>query len=286
MSETAQPIAAAPKSDFRTQIVFAAGSGTTLLALAGVAAAAHAGENILGWYANYIIPVGAILVGMVAASGYGLAAWQSGLKMNARLTWIVVAELTASYLVAQYEEFRFMVPEDSPLGFWEWFDAMSRGFAWKQSNGQLGEPMGLLGYGLRVLEIAGYAFGGAMVPIILRSKPYCDPCRIYKRTRNLAALPAASSMESANEGLQAILTAAISGSRAKLEEEVAARGPLTKVRQVRKTKAHVMVHLVRCPRCSAGSLEASLVVGQGQNVRATKLQALPLAAERVRELFG
>ncbi len=88
--------------DHRGRLVLLAGSATTFDALTGVFAAAHAGENIMGWYADYVLPVGALLVGMVAASGYGIAAWVTGLKMTPRLMWSVAGELALSYFIAQY----------------------------------------------------------------------------------------------------------------------------------------------------------------------------------------
>jgi hypothetical protein len=37
--------------------------------------------NIMGWYANYVLPIGALLVGLVASSGYGIASWITGQKI-------------------------------------------------------------------------------------------------------------------------------------------------------------------------------------------------------------
>jgi hypothetical protein len=60
-------------TDHRANIVLAAGGFTTLAALAGVFALGRHGTNIMGWYANYVIPAGALLVGMACASGYAIA---------------------------------------------------------------------------------------------------------------------------------------------------------------------------------------------------------------------
>ena len=46
--------------------------------------------HVMGWYANYVIPIGAILVGVVASSGYGLASWLSGVKITRSLLWTVL----------------------------------------------------------------------------------------------------------------------------------------------------------------------------------------------------
>ena len=134
-------------SDHRSEIVIAAGSATTLVALAGVFALAHHGTNIMGWYANYIIPAGALLVGMVCATGYAIAGWYTGLKMTKRLVWSIVGELVLSYFIAQYGEYRQMVPDGS-IGFWAWFDMVTQAFAFHQ-----GGEFGQFGYVMRALAV-------------------------------------------------------------------------------------------------------------------------------------
>lgn len=295
------PVPAPDEQDHRARIVVIAGSATTLVALAGVFAAAHHGENIMGWYANYIIPAGALLVGLVAASGYGIAAWVTGLKMTRRLVWSVVGELALSYVIAQYGEYQHFFDDGSLGGFFAWFDASTRAFAWQEAGGQAGEPLGVLGYGLRALELAGFVVGGALIPLGLKSKPYCDPCRTYKRTRVFAVVPAgvpprtfgrvdADAAQRAHAeaiaGVQAIFGAANAGDRARLEQEVGARGPLDNKRAAAKLTAHVKVSVVRCPRCADGGLAASLVTGSGRQIRITPLASLPLDSNRVRALFG
>ena len=292
------PLAVEAPTDRRSELVLLAGGVTTLVALAGVYALARTGTNIMGWYANYVIPIGALVVGLVAASGYGVAAWMSGLKMNTRLMWSVVGQLALSYLIAQYEQFRSFVPETSDLGFWAWFDESTRAFAWERRGGVGGQPLGVLGYGLRALEVVGFVGGGVLVPLGLRSKPYCDPCRSYKRTRRIAALAAGVQQRTfgrvnaaANdeehgrgmENLTALFGAAASGERARFEEELLHRS--TGSRAAGKLTGHIRVSLVRCPRCSDGGLEAALVTGQGNNIRVTRIGAQPLDKERVKDLF-
>jgi hypothetical protein len=296
MQPNTAPLPAPPEpasTDHRGRIVLLAGSATTLLALAGVFAAAHAGENIMGWYADYIIPAGALLVGAVAASGYGVAAWMTGLKMTRRLIWSVALELFVSYFIAQYGEYQHFFDDGTLVGFFSWFDAGTRAFAWKSSSGAAGEPLGMLGYGLRLLEIAGFVGGGALVPIVLRSKPYCDPCRIYRRTRQYALLPAARESRRIHDdawqagltGVEAIFAAASAGDRARLEQEVAARGPLAQQRSANKLAARIAVRVVRCPRCADGSLVAESFTGHGNGVRRRQIGQVALAPERMRALF-
>src|SRR4051812_17886967 len=72
-------------------VVLASGLTTTTVALFGAWAAQKYGdENIMGWYANLVIPVGALLIGLVASSGYGIASWFSGVKIHRWLLGLIL----------------------------------------------------------------------------------------------------------------------------------------------------------------------------------------------------
>ena len=290
---------AATENDHRGTIVLLAGSATTLLALAAVFALNHHGVNVMGWYANYILPVGALMVGMLAASGYGIAGWITGLKMTPRLIASMLAELFVSYLLAHYSEYSQLVDGGSIAGFFDWFDQSTRSFRW-DDHGHVGEALGALGYGLRALELVGFIGGGAAVPLILRGKPYCDPCRTYKRTKMLAVLPAGVSIRafrrtkaeereavanSAQQGVEVIFDAAHNGDRARLQAEIEARGPLARQRAAQRLSARVTIALHRCPKCADGALVAAIVTGQGNQRRVRHLKSHALPPDRMRPLF-
>jgi hypothetical protein len=112
----------------------------------------------MGWYANYVIPAGAIIVGIAASSGYGLASWFTGVKITRSLLWIVLVLQFTAYFAAQYIEFigLHLIHPDSgqPVGFFEYYDLVARTFAWKQSDGSMGQPLGAWGYFFRGLEVS------------------------------------------------------------------------------------------------------------------------------------
>lgn len=279
--------------DTRAELVNAVGALTTIAALAGVYAIAKEGFNLMLFYANYVLPVGAILVGAVCASGYGIAGWYTGLKMSPRLILGVVAQLALAYFIAQYEMFRTFVPESSPLGFWQWFDATTRGFSFSKSGGG---QFGVFGYAMRALELAGFVFGGWLVPKALSAKPYCEPCRTYQRTTTLVKLPAGPKQSvfggqskaeeelrlraTAEEQMRALFAEALLANRASFNQ--LARSLDTTVARL---TASMIVELVRCPRCFDGKLTASLITGQGtqQPVR-TVVAEQPLTKEQAKLL--
>ena len=73
-----QPVSSSPYPPHEERSrspVLLCGLATTALALFGVYLldAKTDDFHIMGWYANYILPVGAVIVGVAASSGYGIA---------------------------------------------------------------------------------------------------------------------------------------------------------------------------------------------------------------------
>jgi len=309
--QVSRPASPVYESEHRGGFVLLGGAATTVLALVGVYLISQAGENVMGWYADYIIPVGSLLVGLVASSGYGIASWVTGTKISGRLLLAVAVLLTVSFFLAKYLEFRLLFPDGATLsdgtaiGFWRYFDMMSRAFAFEDSvTHKPGDPMGMLGYAFRTLEVLGFVGGGVIVPAALRAKPYCDRCKRYKRTSALAWLAAsvpargvfqrsadqrqahdeaaAYADRSAREGVDAIVAAARASDSAKLCDELAMRS--ANKRQVQKLPARLVVELVHCKSCRDGLLRVTRVTGQGRSIRRTPLTQAPLHEDVVARL--
>lgn len=289
-------------------VVLAAGLVSTAAALGVVYwLNSQTDTNVMGWYANYVIPAGALLVGMLAGSGYGVASWITGVKISRRLLWTVVGLQLCAYVGAQYLEFRALdlaYEDGTPVGFFTYFDLAARSFAWQQSGGRLGEPLGPWGYAFRLLEAVGFVCGGLVVPAVLRRHPYCDACQVYKRRRQLGLLPASAAArklkkgdtqgqleqqqreaEAQTRGQEMLATlersakegraAAISGL---LDEHTSAR------KQVSRLPQRLDIALVTCPQCSEGALEATLIAGQGNNMTRHNVGLFDLAPAIVLEL--
>lgn len=283
-------------------LVLVAGLVTTVLALAGVwALSVYADENVMGWYANYVLPVGAVLVGAVASTGFGLASWLGGARISGRLLAAVALCLVAGYWAAKWVEFRVAFPagatfdDGTPAGFLDWYDLVTRSFAWKDRRGELGAPLGAWGYLLRAGEIAGFACGGLIAPFALRRVPYCASCAVYMRQPVVAIVPAgvkprriskkdaagraaheAEAREAYARGEAAVarmLAASQAGDAAAFAAAVAEGGPLSGKRTAEKLTARLHVRVVHCRRCAAGELRIALATGQGQNLKTEPVQA-------------
>jgi hypothetical protein len=298
-----------PREERSHSLVLVCGLATTVLALLGVYLLDANTEDfhIMGWYANYILPIGAVIVGVVASSGYGLASWFSGIKITRSLLGIVLALQLAAYFGAQYIEFKglhLVHPDGNPVGFIEYFDVAARSMCWKQNNGQMGEALGMWGYAIRGLEILGFAGGGLIVPLVLRKAPYCQACQRYMRTRNLGLVAAsvpvrkvkksdvagqaaleAEQQQAFDSGKRTVekLQQHATGNQApdfsKLLAELAA-----KKKQTTKLHSQFSLHLVYCRRCHAGWLRTDLLVGQGQQMKQTEIARADLHPEFVRAI--
>jgi hypothetical protein len=288
-------------------LVLIAGLFTSALALLGVYLLDARTEDfhIMGWYANYVLPIGAIIVGIAASSGYGLASWFSGIKITRGLLWTVLVLQLAVYFGAQYIEFaslKLVHKDNRPVGFIEYFDFAARSFAWKQKDGSSGEALGVWGYAFRGLEILGFAAGGLIVPAVLRKAPYCQGCRRYMRTRRLAFIPASVPLKKVKKSDAAGLAehqaqqeqAFETGKRAwetLLEKAEKNHGSefeklLVDLRsgrkQTLKLPQKINVQLVSCSQCHSGWLQAILLSGQGREIKQTEFGRMELHPEFVR----
>lgn len=270
--------------------VLGAGLATTALALLGVWAANQSSDdfNIMGWYAYYIFPLGALLVGLVAGCGYGVASWLTGVRISRNLLLAVLFLQVAAYFVAQYIEFRHIMAAygSEDVGFFEYFDATTRSFYLKSKGSSPGDALGGWGYVFRLLEIAGFAFGGMIAPLILRAKPYCENCQIYMRTKNLGLLPAGvkpqkikkkdaegqarfqeehdAAWEQGMMSLEELRRAGTDGKTSKFNEILEAHQLNQK--EIGKLTNRISVSLSSCPSCHAGQLNASQLSGQGDKI--------------------
>jgi len=307
--------AAAPRSMVRVStaghapLVVVGGLVTTALALTGVWLASQYDQNVMGWYANYVLPVGAILVGLVASSGYGAASYVSGTKVTGWLLALVLVLLALSYFTAKWVEFRLVFPDGvlddgTPAAFWSYFDASTRSIYWVARNAHDtdGAPLGAWGYALRGLELAGFVGGGAFIPFALRRLPYCAGCQAYKKTKRIAFFPAGVAVKSiskkkvealaayeaadaaaAAQGeatLAAILAAGASTLPAALHSEVA-KVPKLGNYAAQKLSARLAVDLVYCRRCADGELKAIRLTGRGKQISRTELAQQSLGRETV-----
>jgi hypothetical protein len=282
---------------------------TSAAALAGVY---WLGKNtndfhIMGWYASYVIPAGAMIVGIAAGSGYAIASWLTGTRISRGLLLVVLLLQTGAYVTAEYVDYRDVMdglrqrglmlgPEPS---FLEYYDFKARSFAWNKrgAGNQPGEPLGGWGYVFVLLGAAGFILSGLIAPAVLSATPYCARCQRYMKTKLLGVLPAsvpakkiAKSDQTAQEAhvkeqeqaavnadaAVARLGAAIAEGRADVVKyELLAAGP---AKGNEHLPSRVRVSLTWCKSCREGQMIVALVSGVGQTLQETKLTEQPVPA--------
>jgi hypothetical protein len=262
----------------RSILVLGCGVGTSMAALLGVFLLnVLADENIMGLYANYVIPAGALLVGLAASSGYAFAAWFSGRKMSGPLLLTIVLLQILAYFGAQYLEYLANVAAGAPnMGFFAYFDMTTQSWAWKDKNGGVGQPLGKLGYLLRFGEIVGFTLGAILPPLALRGLPYCSLCERYMKTRQLAVLPAEAGPV---EEMTSLAKARHLDGFAD-----AVKGHQANKKANAKLGRRVTVKLIHCVQCSGGHLQFTLEEGSGQQIKHTQMGDVPLDPEFVRDV--
>lgn len=294
-------------------VVLASGILTSVLALAGVywlnknATDFH----IMGWYANFVIPAGAIIVGAVAGCGYGLASWFTGVRIGRGLLWTVVLLQTLAYVAAEYVEYRdirdefkragaFGAPVQNFPSFLEFYDLKARSFAWKKDNGGAGNALGGWGYVFVLLGAAGFILGGLIAPAILFASPYCDTCQRYMKRKVIGALPASVPVKKigkkdtgaqeehakeqqeaaarADEAVERIRAAVAANDLTAFTLELNSAGS---AKQINKLPSRVEVALISCRSCEGGRIVLTLASGFGEQSSQVPLGELPVSPEFV-----
>jgi hypothetical protein len=297
-----QPPLHGPQVDRPAHWVIAAGLATTAVALYGVHwLNTHTDDfNVMGWYVNYVIPLGALLVGLVAGSGYGMASWVTSVKISRRLLWLMLALQVTAYFAALYVEYRQLDLYEGGrrVGFLEYVDRSARQFAWKQRDGRPGTPLGAWGYAFRLLELGGFVAGGLVIPLILKGHPYCEACQLYLRRKALGLLPggvaprkikkadalgrAAYESEQADAAAQGqvvldeLVGNATAGRASEFTRLLEAHAGRQK--EYRTLHRRIELTLATCRGCRTGYLEATALQGYGDKVQKTRLGRWDVAA--------
>jgi hypothetical protein len=264
---------------------------TTTVALGIVYWLSHHTEfDPMGFYVKLIIPLGAIGVGALAGSGYGIASAWTGAKIGRGLLLTVCALLVAAYFVAKYIEFRDLVTQYPQIAAWSFFDyyhfdTVNMTFTSTRSGSHAGDPLGLWGYAFRLLEIGGFLLGGLIVPGIMKARPYCDACQRYRTTKELGLLPIANlnavdprapatpeAADAAAALYEKLRKIAEAGDAAAFKAELDPFAAMQK--QIGKQPTRTRLRLIYCKGCSSGVLEGAILSGKGEHV---KVELLPSA---------
>jgi hypothetical protein len=175
METTSSTTSAKPAKNFLRNLnpwVVIAGLITTFLTMSGVYwLDVHTEFNPMGLYIRGILPIGAIFVGVGCCSGYGLMASWRKVKATSTFSNYLLVSMLLAYVICQYMEYATLKShldqrfgENVPLSFGEYYHLTTCAMSFQTGTSHTpGREIGAWGYGVRLLEIAGFVIGGALV---------------------------------------------------------------------------------------------------------------------------
>ncbi len=135
--------------------------------------------SIMIWF---IVPIGAIGAGFVAASGYYLGSVVLNYKPQKGILFSMIVFSAACYLLIQFFDYKSLNVDgtqvSSVISFAQYLDLSASSTAVQfRSGGSV--ALGSMGYVHALLQIIGFALGGFLVYVHLSTKLFCDTCSRY-----------------------------------------------------------------------------------------------------------
>lgn len=165
---------------------------TTALILHGIERLT--GLALYTWMLWFVIPVGALLGGMVGASGYLTGAWLFGRSPTRLLLVGVIVTSVATFLMIHFLDYLGLAVDgrrvSDYVSFPRYLDIAIRSSSISfrlntlsvSSTGELG----VFGYVPALLQVAGFAAGGFAAFSFLQRQPYCNRCSRYLRRKGVS----------------------------------------------------------------------------------------------------
>jgi hypothetical protein len=188
-----------------------------LAAIANVIVARMIGLNIFTFKLWFVVPIGAIAMGLLGASGAILAARYFHIRPNLVDAVLMSLVAAATMLLIYYLDYATFVLNDGRkasdlVDFGSYLDLVLTKTHMRVGRGarDAGE-VGQMGYALAGLEFVGFLLGGAVTFFLIKGLPRCAACGSYLRklrkrtTKELTFDEAGKVMESFGTGdLQAV----------------------------------------------------------------------------------
>jgi hypothetical protein len=161
---------------------------SVLVAIANVAIARFTGFDFFTLSFWVVIPAGALLVGIAAASGYYFGSLFFHKQPTIFLLFQMVLIAGFSQLLIYWLSFETLYLTDGRkasdfVTFYEYLDIYLTKSHYRFGRSQIdaGES-GSFGYMMAALQFLGFLAGGFAIYFILKSKTVCDKCKYYMRT--------------------------------------------------------------------------------------------------------
>ena len=239
-------------------------------AVANVALAHYAGFNLFGLTLWFVIPVGALIVGAVAASGAIVAArlldirpslWQSivSATLVGAATMLLIYFLEYNTLEVRGTKIRTLVD------FWTYVDLSLTKSHMRlgRSRQDLGEA-GDLGYLFMLLKLGGFVLGAFFIFTLIRGMAACPRCGAYfktVRTKKSSDLPI--------EEAAAVHERFVQGDVPAIQQAVT-WPPEPRTLNKKEPRARLTYKFCRCPKCALRAVIGTLEVSGGREFKEVK----------------
>lgn len=261
-------------------MVLISGSITSGIALMLVYLLNQVEFNPMGFYFLYLVPVGALLVGLLAGSGYAVGSRLTNVRVRGRMLQIIFLAGVVTFFAAHYITYREALAEAGVSAeqarFVDYLQWICENMVYDQylidQHNEAWE-LGPLGYGFKALECVGFAFGGLIPLLVLKAVPYCDVCQFYRRKVACGVLNSEEQRDllkrkkaKEREVIIGEVLASMSERTGKLLDSMR-NGPLGRNLDLmqglpqkadKQSIARVRVDLMKCPGCDRHSVIAML----------------------------
>ena len=165
------------------------GIATTVLTAAGlVYVELRYDTAIYSFVYGFVIPIGAFLSGLVAASGYYLGGRLFSYRPGRAMMAVLLAVSGANFFLIYWLEYFYAVVDGVPLHSYMTYPAylsfMLTHTSLSSGPSDTGATeLGVWGYLYGALLVAGFALGGLLVWAIMRAAPYCEACGLFLKKK-------------------------------------------------------------------------------------------------------
>lgn len=143
--------------------------------------------SLYTWTFWFVIPVGAIAAGFLAAGGYYLGARLFGHRPTAMILINMISVSIGTFFLIHWLSYITLAVEGTPvsnfISFGTYLDMIliQSSVQFSLEGHEVGSTgqMGAWGYAYAALQIGGFAFGGLAVYGWLRSLAFCEDCSQY-----------------------------------------------------------------------------------------------------------
>jgi hypothetical protein len=224
------------------------------------------GFDLLSFSFWLVIPAGAIIGGMAAASGYYAAARVTQTMPSRALLFNMVAIAVSAWFLSKWASYATLRLDDGTrvadlVSFWQYFVILTesmqlsigtRGNVNAATTGELG----MLGYAREALQVFGFMAGGFVTYLHLSEVEACESCRRYAKTKAVLNGVAPEEFD------RALAEAAIFLPNVAFQARIALG---------RKALAGLSLYLSRCPSCEREWLRPAIVTRSGDSLDVTRL---------------